>query len=76
MSDIAIFAAGIATMGLSLTLLVGLFPRLFFAEHDRQVAERAWDACRQAAYDETGNDYLDDVLRMADPYRASKGEQK
>lgn len=45
----------------------------YLAEHDRQVAERAWDACRQAAYDETGNDYLDDVLGMANPHRVARG---
>ena len=43
----------------------------FMSEHDRQVAERAWDrAIAMVAPDDV------DILYAACPYRAAKGEQK
>lgn len=47
MSGVAIFISGVATMGLTLTAVVGFFPDWFFKEHDRRVAEKAWDLARR-----------------------------
>ncbi len=52
----------------------GLFDS-WLTEHDRQVAVRAWDECRQFAYDIWADDALDQQIARANPYRA-KGEQK
>ena len=38
-------------------------------EHDRQVAERAWDECRQYIYDGLGDDAIDSYLNEGNPYR-------
>lgn len=44
------------------------------AEHDRQVAERAWDACVASMKYEDGSPV--EIVASVNPYRAAKGEQK
>lgn len=45
------------------------------AEHDRQVAERAWDSCVEHVEAVLGGD-MKRAAYADNPYRAAKGEQK
>lgn len=49
----------------------------WLAEHDRQVAERAWDEGFDEASDDLGrSQMMSDMGEGLNPYRAAKGEQK
>lgn len=47
----------------------------WLTEHDRQVAERAWDEAIEHVDDILGAEYSA-AIRLHQPYRAAKGEQK
>lgn len=48
----------------------------WLSEHDRQVAERAWDEGGSAARENVAQGIYADGEQIENPYRAAKGEQK
>lgn len=63
------FTAGMMAMGLSLTLLIGLFPKWFFKEHDRQLAERVWEEGFDAGEKDVMMHQTYDEPCIENPYR-------